>query len=209
VLAALSVAGGWYWKPAVFSGENKFDTFLAPVFAHGAPEKAPAAVGGAPHASGVESHAETALAVPAHAAPDGAGEHGDEALEHQLAYLSVAIALMGLGLAYLLYVRRPELPARIAESLGGFYKAVYNKYYVDEAYQAAVVDPVVDGATEVLWKGMDVGVIDGAVNGAGTSAKYFSDRLRRMQSGNIRSYAVWVALGAVAVLIYMICQGVR
>jgi NADH-quinone oxidoreductase subunit L len=209
VLAALSIAGGWYFKPAVFSGENRFDAFLAPVFAHGAPADLPAPVGGPPHANGVESHAETALAVPAHAAPDGAGGHGDEALEHRLAYLSVAIALLGLGLAYLLYVRRPDLPARIAESLGGFYKAVYNKYYVDEAYQAAVVDPVVEGATEVLWKGMDVGVIDGAVNGAGTSARFLSDRLRRMQSGNIRSYAVWVALGAVAVLLYMICQGVR
>ncbi|MBI2681634.1 MAG: NADH-quinone oxidoreductase subunit L [Acidobacteriales bacterium] len=209
ILAALSIVGGWYWKPAVFSGENKFDAFLSPVFEHKAEPAAHMPAGGAPQTGAVESHDETALAVPSHAAPNGAGEHGNEELEHQLAYLSVAIALMGLGLAYLLYVRRPELPARIAESLGGSYKAVYNKYYVDEAYQAAVVDPIVDGSTDVLWKGMDVGVIDGAVNGAGTSAKFLSDRLRRMQSGNIRSYAVWVALGAAAVLAYMIYMGVQ
>jgi NADH-quinone oxidoreductase subunit L len=122
---------------------------------------------------------------------------------------SVAVGIAGAFFAYMFYVKRPELPGRVADTLGGSYRTVLNKYYVDEAYQAVVVDPLVETSDKVLWRGMDVAVIDGAVNGAGTTAKYFSDRLRRMQSGNIRSYAGWVAIGATLVLVYMIWIGVQ
>ena len=59
---------------------------------------------------------------------------------------------------------------------------------MDEIYDAAVVKPVVDGSREVLWKGVDVGVIDGTVNGIGARARNTGSVLRLMQSGNIQQY---------------------
>src|SRR5205814_1584810 len=87
-----------------------------------------------------------------------------------------------------------------AGSMGRLYTFVYNKYFVDEFYDAAVVKPVVNGSRLLLWKGMDASVIDGMVNGAGERARNLGSVLRLMQSGNIRSYATWVLLGSVAVI---------
>src|SRR5206468_11335362 len=104
---------------------------------------------------------------------------------------------------------RPELPGRIAHNLGDLYTTVLNKYYVDEAYQEGVVDPIVEGSTEILWRGVDVGVVDTAVNNAGATAQAAFGTLRRMQSGNIRSYAGWVAVGAALVVAYMVWMGMQ
>jgi len=117
--------------------------------------------------------------------------------------VSVAVALAGIALSWLFYVARPGLPDSLAASFNGLYKLVYNKYFVDEIYAAVVVNPVVSGSREVLWKGVDVAVIDGAVNGAGTVSQGAGGLLKRLQSGNIRSYAVWVLLGSVLVLVAM------
>ena len=122
---------------------------------------------------------------------------------------SVAAALFGFLLAYLFYYRRPKLPERIAARMGALYRAVVNKYYVDEIYNALFVRPVVEGSRRVLWRQIDVGTIDYLVNGAADSARAVSNRTRTMQSGYIRSYAAWVALGAAAVVFYMIWTAVR
>jgi len=98
----------------------------------------------------------------------------------------------------------------MADSLAATFKApytwIYNKWYVDEIYDATVIKPVVGGSRLVLWKGVDAGVIDGGVNGIGSRARNVGDILRRMQSGNVRSYATWVLLGSV-VLIWMMGFG--
>src|SRR5208283_1426549 len=93
-----------------------------------------------------------------------AREAGGKALEYILMAISVSVAALGWLLAHLLYSSRPQLPARIAESLGGLYKAVANKYYVDELYALLFVKPLIDGSTTILWHGVDQGVIDAAVN---------------------------------------------
>jgi NADH-quinone oxidoreductase subunit L len=90
----------------------------------------------------------------------------------------------------------------------GLYLTVLHKYYIDEAYGLIFVKPLLALSTFVFWKGVDQGIIDGMVNGAGTASKGIGNELRRMQSGNIRSYAAWVALGGAAVLAYMIWLGV-
>jgi NADH-quinone oxidoreductase subunit L len=123
--------------------------------------------------------------------------------------ISVTAAALGLFLAWLLYVRRPQLPQEIAHALGLFYQAVVNKYYVDELYAVLFVKPLIDGSTRILWQGIDQGVIDAAVNDSADGARHVSDTVRHMQSGNIRSYAGWVALGAGAVIAYMIWMGMR
>ncbi len=132
--------------------------------------------------------------------------HGTELL---LMGVSVAVAFLGWWLAYLLYYKRPELPQRVADSLGGFYQAVVHKYYIDELYAAVFVKPLIDGSTRILWQGVDRNIIDAAVNDAGDGARRVSDEVRNMQSGNIRSYAGWIAAGAAVVIAFMIWMGVR
>ena len=123
--------------------------------------------------------------------------------------VSLAAAVLGLYLAWLLYYRRPELPPQIADALGGFYQAVANKYYVDQLYAVLFVKPLVDGSTRILWHGMDQTVIDATLDDGADSAREVSDSLRHMQSGNLRSYAGWIAFGAAAVIAYMIWMGTR
>jgi NADH-quinone oxidoreductase subunit L len=123
--------------------------------------------------------------------------------------VSVSVAFLGWLLAYLLYSRRPELPARIAHSLGGLCEAVVHKYYIDELYAALFVKPLIDGSTTILWHGVDQGVIDAAVNDTASAANHVSDAARHMQSGNLRSYAGWIAAGGAAVIAYMVWMGVR
>jgi NADH-quinone oxidoreductase subunit L len=142
-------------------------------------------------------------------ARETAGEAANAGLEKLLMGISILAALLGWGLAHLLYSRRPELPARIAASVGGLYKAVANKYYVDELYALLFVNPVIEGSTSILWRGVDQGVIDATVNNSADSARHVSDNLRHMQSGNLRSYAGWVAAGGALVIAYMIWMGVR
>ncbi|MFZ0136012.1 MAG: NADH-quinone oxidoreductase subunit L, partial [Candidatus Sulfotelmatobacter sp.] len=135
-----------------------------------------------------------------------AASHGTEML---LMGVSVVLAALGWILAYVLYCSRPELPQKIADSLGGFYQAVVHKYYVDEIYAALFVKPLVEGSTRILWQDVDRKVIDAAVNDSGEGARQVSGEVRQMQSGNIRSYAGWIAAGSAAVIAFMIWMGVR
>ncbi|HMK28246.1 MAG TPA: NADH-quinone oxidoreductase subunit L, partial [Terriglobales bacterium] len=138
-----------------------------------------------------------------------APEAVSKGLEYTLMGVSTIAAFLGWFLAWLLYVRSPELPQKIADGLGGFYEAVVNKYYVDELYATLFVKPLVDGSTRILWHGVDQGVIDAAVNDTAQGARHVSDAARHMQSGNLRSYAGWVAAGGAVVIAYMIWMGVR
>jgi NADH-quinone oxidoreductase subunit L len=117
--------------------------------------------------------------------------------------ISIAAGLIGIAVSYYMYVVNTALPAKITSSLGTIYTLVYNKYYVDEVYDAAVVHPLIEGSRTVLWHGVDQGVIDGVVNGVGSQSRGIGGVLRLIQSGNIRSYATWVVLGSVALLLLM------
>ena len=143
----------------------------------------------------------------------GGGEVAAEAAssitEKVLMGVSVLVAASGWLLAYVLYCARPELPQKIADGLNGFYTAVLNKYYVDELYAKLFVKPLIDGSTTILWQGVDRKVIDDTVNNAADGARHVSDEVRHMQSGNLRSYAGWIAAGAAVVIAYMIWMGVR
>ncbi|HEX4135982.1 MAG TPA: NADH-quinone oxidoreductase subunit L [Bryobacteraceae bacterium] len=120
-----------------------------------------------------------------------------------LTYISVAFGIGGIALSYYMYVVNTQLPESIASAFGWLYKLIYNKYFIDEIYDATVVHPTIEGSRVLLWHGMDQGVIDGIVNGVGTQSKSIGGVLKLLQSGNIRSYATWVVLGAVALLVIM------
>jgi NADH-quinone oxidoreductase subunit L len=182
VLAILSFVGGWVGI------HHRFDSFLSPVF---------------------YSHAETHLVIGAEAAAIEEKAAAMDKLELMLTGVSVSAGLFGLYFAWLLYYKRRDLPERIAASLGGLYEAVVHKYYVDELYAALFIKPLIEGSTAILWKGVDQGVIDATVNHAAHEARRASDGSRRMQSGNLRSYAGWVAAGGAAVIAYMVWMGVR
>jgi NADH-quinone oxidoreductase subunit L len=122
----------------------------------------------------------------------------DEAL---LMGISIAAGLAGIAISYFMYVMQPGLPGKVASSLGGLYTLIYNKYFVDEAYDAVIVEPVVHGSEVLLWKVVDKGIIDGVVNGVGHQSQGIGGVLRRIQSGNIRSYATWVLTGALVLLV--------
>ena len=142
-------------------------------------------------------------------AASAAPEAVSKITEFTLMGVSTLAAGLGWFLAWLLYLRSPELPQKIANSLGGFYQAVVHKYYVDELYAILFVKPLVDGSTRILWHGVDQGVIDAAVNDAADGARHVSDAARHMQSGNLRSYAGWIAAGGAVVIAYMVWMGVR
>jgi NADH-quinone oxidoreductase subunit L len=190
LLAALSIVGGWVGWPQFMGGNNRIEHFMAPVM------ESPAVTG--------EQAAMTVRVLD----PSSRPEEKPTSEEWLLAGTSVAAALIGLFFAYLLYYKRPELPDRITAKMHGIYMMVLHKYYVDEGYGAIFVKPLLALSTVVLWRGVDQGVIDGLVNGAGSASQGVGSELRRMQSGNIRSYAAWVAIGAAAILGYMIWLGV-
>ena len=190
ILAVLSVVGGWIGWPTVLGGSNYFDKFLEPALHVTAP--------GASAGELSES------------APTQATEHSEQgAKEVVFTTISVVAAGLGLLLAWLLYYRRPELPQRIADRLDGLYHAVVNKYYVDEFYAAVFVKPLVEGSSRILWHGVDQGLIDSSINSSADGAREFSDAVRHMQSGNLRSYAGWIAAGAAVVIAYMTWMGTR
>jgi len=191
ILAVLSFVGGWVGVPQFMGGHNEVEHFLAPVMQSG-----PAVAGEA-----VSDHDATTFHA-GEATPENTRE------EWLLAGASVAAGLIGLFFAYLFYYKSPELPERITSKMHGIYTMVLHKYYVDEGYGAIFVKPLLALSTVVLWRGVDQGVIDGLVNGAGSASQGVGNELRQMQSGNIRSYAAWVAIGGAAIVGYMIWLGV-
>jgi NADH-quinone oxidoreductase subunit L len=135
---------------------------------------------------------------------EGAAEAAGGYTEYLLMGISVVVALLGAFLAYVLYLSKPYLPQKIAAGLNGFYTAVVHKYYIDEIYAAVFVKPLIDGSTRILWRGVDRGVIDATVNNSADAARSVSDEVRHMQSGNLRSYAGWIAAGSAVGIAYMI-----
>jgi len=180
ILAVLSIGGGFIKTPK----------FLEPVF------QTTATV------SNVEGH----MMATQTAAPE---ESGDKGTETTLMYVSVAVALLGAALAWLLYLKSPHLPGQIADSLGGLYRTVSNKYYVDEIYNWFLIAPLIAMSRKWLWKGIDQGLIDTVINDSAHGTSDLGGALKHMQSGNLRSYATWLTIGAAVVVAYMVWLGVH
>jgi NADH-quinone oxidoreductase subunit L len=197
ILACLSVVGGWIGWPESLGGSDHFAKFLDPVIAR---------------------HAEVIAAVP---------EATQRTTELGLMVVSVAVALAGILLAWFFYLRKPSIPGALAEKSGGMYRLLYNKYYVDQIYDAMFVNRAKDLGTTL--GAFDLGVIDGlGVNGAGWAARagsslsmvwdkwiidglvnlaarivwIFSYPVRMVQSGRVSNYALLIVLGVLIFLGY-------
>ena len=129
----------------------------------------------------------------------GLSAHGSHAAAYGLMGVSIGIAVVGIALAYLMYLKSPELPARFVASFQGLHRAVFNKWYVDEIYDALFINPTKRLGT-FLWKGFDVVVVDGIVNGTGKIVVAFSKALRFTQTGYVHNYAMSMAVGAIVIV---------
>jgi NADH-quinone oxidoreductase subunit L len=206
-LAVGAIVAGLLGIPAALGGTNAIEHFLAPSFMP-------------PGAS---------LAEAGHGVAGEGGLHLSHAAEIGLMLLSVAVAGFGIWLAHRFYVQQPETPARLAERWQAAYRTLFNKYYVDELYDATFIRGTLAGARR-LWR-FDGGVVDGAVNGSGLVTrvtawvshmfdKYVVDgtvngvgwatgessfATRRAQSGLVQNYALLMVFGVFAFLaIYLI-----
>ena len=182
VLAIGSVLAGYIGLP----GHSALDEWLAPSFAaHSATTLGAAQVG---EAGRVAESAE--------------GDEANRRLEMTLMVVSSIVAVAGIALASFIWLKRREIADKAAATFPGLYRLLLNKYYVDEIYDATVVQPIRIVSQEGLWRGIDVNVIDGAVNGTASIVDASSSLLRRLQSGSVRTYAGSLFIGVVVILGY-------
>lgn len=201
VLAVLSTFGGLIGVPYALSSlpgvssilgteANHFEHVLEPVVA-----KAGAAAG--------ESH-ETTVAEPVAGAELSTAEEGHSAeglaAERGLAAMSVGLALLGLAIGWFAFRGNPlrKMP-----------KILEQKWKLDEIYNGLIVDPLTRLSRDGLWRGFDLGVVDGIVNGVGSLVISLSGSVRRIQVGFVRSYAAMIIFGAVIILGYFAYYGFR
>jgi NADH-quinone oxidoreductase subunit L len=123
-------------------------------------------------------------------------------VEGPLTWAASGVAVVGILIAAYYFLRHRLKADQLARRFWGLYRLLLNKYYVDEVYDAALVQPIRIVSEEALWKGVDVRVIDGAVNRVGDVVFGWSMLLRRLQTGSVRAYAASLFLGVVLILGY-------
>src|SRR5262249_47610729 len=142
---------------------------------------------------------------PSFAAPLAGGisaEVVDRSVETTLMIVSIVVAFAGIGIATYYFLKNCRAAAAMADRFAALRALLLNKYFVDEVYDATVVQPIRIVSEEALWKGIDVRVIDGSVNGVARTVGGSSQILRRIQTGSVRTYAVSLFLGVVLILGY-------
>ena len=190
VLAVGSIVAGYVNIPHAWGGHTALTTWLTPAFQ--------ATNCGQPVTTG-----ELAGLALENCEPGEAAEAGDHTgLELGLMAISSLIALAGIGLATFLWLKNRQIPDRLSKQYPGVYHTLLNKYYVDEMYDATIVQPIKVVSTEGLWRGFDVKIVDGAVNGAGYLVSGVSIVLRLLQNGSVKTYAVSTFAGVVTILAY-------
>jgi NADH-quinone oxidoreductase subunit L len=174
VLGVLSVAGGWLNLPTIFPAGpvQALHHWLEPVTG------------------------EAALRI-----THGAEAHLEHSTEYMLIGIAIAIAVIGIAFAVTRLRTDRLVPKAQSPASEGFARVLEHKYYVDEAYDKVVVQPLVGVSRSVLWKGMDAGIIDGLfVNGSAYLARGFGWLGARLQSGQVGTYAWVLVLGVLGVL---------
>ncbi len=184
VLAIGAIVAGYVGVPHALGGANRIETFLEPSFE----------VRLKPDATNDRD--------PAHAADPGA--HDDTSLELTLMAVSTAVALTGIGVAAFFFLRRRDRAEALARRLPGVHSLLLHKYRVDELYDAVIVQPIKRLSAGVLWRGVDAGLVDGAVNGVGAFVRGASGAMRRLQTGSVRAYAASLFFGVVVILGYFL-----
>ena len=175
ILALLSIVGGYIGVPKILGGHNIFESFLEPVFTR-YPVLGPLAGGVHPIS-----------------------------LEWALLLVSVAVALLGILLALLLYLKQDRIPAALVKRFPSLYNLILNKYFVDEVYGALIVIPG-RKLSELTYDRFDLGIVDGLVNFVGEFVVRAGEGLKRVQMGYVRQYAFAILLSALCVLGYFLLR---
>ena len=132
--------------------------------------------------------------------------HASASTEYALMAISIVAAFAGIGIATYFFLRNPAAAAAMAARFPGLHRLLLNKYYVDELYDAAIVQPIKRVSETLLWKQVDSGLIDGAVNGAGSVVRGSATLLRLAQTGSVRAYAASLFVGVLIILGYYLVR---
>ena len=199
VLAIGSILAGYVGVPHALGGSNRIERFLEPSFEASEGGRRVETAGNAGPAGPNEGVRAVAIQVPDGAQPvERAG--ASESTELLLMAVSSGIAIAGIVIAAYFWLRNRAAADALSRRMAGLYILLSHKYYVDEIYDAAIVQPIKLLSTGGLWKGVDAGMIDGAVNGVGQTVRGASGELRRLQTGSVRTYAASLFLGVVLIL---------
>jgi NADH-quinone oxidoreductase subunit L len=159
---------------------------------------------GIPHASIIENWLEPVFSPAQYKLL--AGEHAGGLMEYLLMFVSVAIAASGIYAARWLYLHREDIVVSLVKRYPRIYRTLLNKYYVDEMYDAVVVDPTVKISNDILWKALDVTMIDGSVNGSAKIINGIGQVLRKIQTGVAQSYALVFIGGILFVITWLLLR---
>jgi len=132
------------------------------------------------------------------------GYQSEDYLEYIMMLVSVGVAISGIYIARWMYVKNTEMPEKLKSRFSRAYKLLLNKYYVDEAYEAVVVKPVMKVSEGILWKGVDVAIIDGIVNGSGKLVSLLAGAFRKIQTGVAQFYAVMFMGGVLLIILWFL-----
>lgn len=135
-------------------------------------------------------------------------EHAQHAylLEIGLAALVVALAVAAIWYAHQIFVKDPDRSTELSKRFIGTYTLIKNKFFVDEIYNALIINPLVSISRGFLWRGVDEKIVDGAVNGTAALMRRWSQAVKKMQTGYVRSYAGWILFGTVLICVYYYVQ---
>ena len=181
-LGILSIIGGWIGIPKFLGGAlgipNVFEHWLEPVF----------------------------HAAPFAFAESWGGEHGLHALEMKAFVAGLLIPLVGIGIGVYLWTKKRDVLARLAAggATGALYRASLGKFYVDEIYAATVVKPIRNGSESLLWKIVDVKIIDGFVNALARAGAAIGEGVRAIQTGDVNVYAFSIFAGLAVLVLWLL-----
>jgi NADH-quinone oxidoreductase subunit L len=192
------VLAGYVGVPHALGGENRIHDFLESSFHPASAGDAAAHGAAAEHGAGGG-----AAAVGDHGAE---AAHAAEQTELTLMGVSSAIALLGIGIAAWFFLFNRALADSVARSFAAVHATLLHKYWIDELYDAAIVQPLKKLSDHVLWKVVDIWIIDGVVNGVGIFVRGSAALMRMVQTGSIRTYAASLVLGVVLVLGYYLMR---
>jgi len=175
VLAILSAIGGFIGIPAIFAGEN------GNLFER--------------WLEPVFKSANTKMMT-----------YGVHSNLEEIALMSITVigAAISIYFARYVYLKNPRIALNVSTKFKGLYDLLLNKYFVDELYDAAIVNPIAKGSDRFLWRFTDVAVIDGFVNGTASLIIFISSKIRKIQTGVTQFYAVIMMLGIVIALFWII-----
>ena len=173
ILAVLSAIGGYIGVPHILGGSNRIEGFLEPSFSYG----------------GIET--------------ENLFHHVPAGTEYFLMIIAVLVGLAGIYVAYLFYMKNRSIPENLVKKYPTLHKLLYNKWYIDEIYEAVFEKPG-HFLGSVLWMIWDELIVDGIVKGVSNIIRGIGCGLRFVQTGSVQFYAVGVLLGIVITVTYFL-----